>query len=71
MGDRDTNANACDLTSSDNAHVSGERGDCRSALKSPMTIMFLCVAKNGARISKNFVGDAALGRLYITAMSKM
>ena len=71
MGDHDTNANACDLTSSDNVRVSGERGDCRSALKSPVMIIFLCVARNGDRVSKNCVGDATIGRLYTTAMRRM
>ena len=61
MGDRDTNDNACDLTSSDNMRVSGERG--KSALKSPLMIMFLGIARNVDRVSKNCVGDAALGRL--------
>ena len=41
MGDRDTNESARDSTSSDNERVSGERGFCRSALKSPVIIIFL------------------------------
>ena len=44
--------------------MSGERGDCiRTALKSPVRIMFLYVARNGDRVSKKCVGHAALGRL--------
>ena len=49
-------------------HVSGKRGDCRSELKSPVLITFLYAARNGDRISKKCVRDAALGRLYTTAM---
>ena len=45
MGDRDTQQKAWDFTSSDRVSVSGERGAWRSALESPVIIMFLCVYK--------------------------
>ena len=43
--------------------VSGERDDRRSALKSPVMVIFLCDAIGIERVWKNRVGDAALGRL--------
>ena len=42
---------------------SGERGDRRSTLKLPVMILLSCDARNGQRVPKNCVGDAALGRL--------
>ena len=62
------NDSACDLISSESVRVSVERGDCRSALKSPVIITFLYVASNGDRILKKCVGDAALSHLYTAAM---
>ena len=44
-----TNESAWDFTSSDSKHVSGQRSFSMSALKSPVIIMFLCVARNGAK----------------------
>ena len=52
-----------DFTISESVRVLGKRGFCRSALNSPVIIIVLYVAKKGASISKNSVGDAALGRL--------
>ena len=43
--------------------MSGKRGDSKSALKSLVIIMFLCVARNSDRVSKKYVGYSALGRL--------
>ena len=43
---------ACDLTSSESVRVSGERGDCRSALKLSVMITFLYVASSSHRVSK-------------------